>query len=607
MTKAAKLTTWVFAALLVLLATGLQATEPEGPTIEITQAVLQGTGLPQAVTLPHQLAAKDFDRNGSLVIYTLTVNLPAAPALPLGVYVPKIALSGNLSINGQLHGPCERGALDHVRCLHRPHLFGVSAQFWRAGPNELRFEVYADGRQSNGLSSVWVGDIEALDRQFYKWRYWLQVDLLAGLTWLSALLGVLALAVGTVLRKESVYVWFGLTSLANAVANSSLLTGQPPVEADAFSWLIFVSRFVSGHLLILMFAAFFEKLRPRVRNAVLTYVLLSVAGIGLSDNDRTVVTALYLPLLLAVLLMPFLMLYWSRRSPQPRHLLACALMAVISVTSSYDWLKFTGVSSFVDLYRIPYAYGGVLFMFGAALMALLALSLVQTQEVGSELELRVAQRTVELEQAHARLLATETQRVKLQERKDLMQDMHDGFGSQLVIAKMMVEQNTMSQASVAQLLDESISDLHLIVDALGNADHDLETALVDFRHRLQKRLANAQTRLHWNLQTEGTAQISPRNVLHVLRIIQEALNNALKHAHAQNIWIELSVDAAVSTLTASVKDDGVGLRGSGSDGPKALGGRGKTSMLVRSRILNAELTWLSEQPGTCVVLRMPLH
>jgi len=584
-----------------MLVTWTQAADRPAAVTEINQAVVQGLGPPQAVTLPHKLAAKDFDPKGGLVVYTLTVNLAQAPALPLGIYVPKIALSGQLSINGQLYGPCERGALDHVRCLHRPHLFSASPQFWRAGPNELRFEVYADGRQSNGLSGVWVGDLDALDRDFYSWRHWLQVDLLAGLTWLSALLGVLALVVGAVLRKDSVYVWFGLTSLANAAANSSLQTGQPPLDADAFSWLIFVSRFVSGHLLILMFAAFFEKLTPRVRMLVLSYVLLAVIGIGLSGNNRTVVTALYLPLLLAVLLMPALMLYWSRRSRQPKQWLACALMAIITAASSYDWLKFTGVSSFVDLYLIPYAYGGVLLMFGATLLTLLALSLVQSQQLGSELELRVAQRTVELEEAHARLLTAETQRVKMQERQDLMQDMHDGFGSQLVIAKMMVEQSAMSQDGVVQLLEESISDLYLIVDALGNTDHDLETALVDFQFRVKKRLANSPVHLHWNFNNQGAARMSQRSVLHLLRIIQEALNNALKHAHAQNIWIDLEVDAAAAMLTASVKDDGTGLR---TPGPE---GRGQKSMLVRSRLLNAELTWHSEQPGTRIVLRMPLQ
>jgi hypothetical protein len=64
---------------LVLLATWAQATERAAPVTEITQALVQGLGPPQAVTLPHKLAAKDFDRQGGLVTYRLTVNLPAAP------------------------------------------------------------------------------------------------------------------------------------------------------------------------------------------------------------------------------------------------------------------------------------------------------------------------------------------------------------------------------------------------------------------------------------------------------------------------------------------------------------------------------------------------
>ena len=610
MIKAGKLLNWAVGVVLVLSATWAQATERAAPAIEITQALVQGIGPPQTVSLPHKLSAKDFDRHGGLVAYTLMVNLPSVPKRLLGIYVPKIALSGNLYINGQLYGPCERGALDQIRCLHRPHLYEASAHFWQAGPNELRFEIYADDRQSNGLSSVWVGDLDVLDRDFYQWRKWLQVDLLTGLTWLAALLGVLALAMGAVLRKDSVYIWFGMTSLVNAVANSSFQTGKPPVDADTFSWLIFASRFVSGHLLMLMFVAFFEKLTPRLRNTVLAYVLVAVVGIGLFGNNITMVTALYLPMLLAMLAMPALMLYWGHRSRQPRQVLACILMTVIAVTSCYDWIKFTGVFSFVDLYLTPYAYGGVLFMFGASLMTWQAVSLVQSQQLHSEVKLRLALRTPELEGIHARLLATEIHRVKIQDRQDLMQDIHDGFGSQLVIAKLMVEQNKMSEAEVAQLLDECISDLHLIVDTLGNTEHDLETALGDYRFRVQKRLADAQTHVHWHLDTRGTGNMPQRNVLHLLRIIQEALNNSLKHARAQNIWIDVTVDATGSTLTASVKDDGKGFPSpelEGSDEPSALKGRGQKNMLARSRLIKAELTWHREQPGNRIVLRMPLH
>ena len=52
MIKAAKLLNWAVAAVLVLLATWAQATERAAPVTEITQALVQGLGPPQTVTLP---------------------------------------------------------------------------------------------------------------------------------------------------------------------------------------------------------------------------------------------------------------------------------------------------------------------------------------------------------------------------------------------------------------------------------------------------------------------------------------------------------------------------------------------------------------------------
>ena len=204
---------------------------------------------------------------------------------------------------------------------------------------------------------------------------------MTGLTWLSGVLGVLALTAGVVLRKDSVYFWFGLTSLANALANSGTFMSRPPIDWQWFSWLVFSSRFVSGHLLILMFTSFFEKLTPRVRNSVLIYSLLSVVVIGLSGSNRFVVTVLYGPLLLTVLLMPGLMAYWTWKTRQPRQVVATVMMGLITVASSNDWFRFTGDATFVGMYFIPYAYGGALFMFGGMLLALLALNLLDSPVV----------------------------------------------------------------------------------------------------------------------------------------------------------------------------------------------------------------------------------
>lgn len=596
---------YVFRAWLAIILTlgliGTGAAQDAQPLFaEIKSARMKGLGQEKVVNLPHLLSPGDFLPKGSLVSYTLRFDLPALADQPLGIYVRKMALSGTVYINGQMLESCERGPLEAVRCLHRPYLFSAAPSLWKVGANELRFEIYADARQSNGLSDVWVGQVDLLDSRFFRWRHWLQVDLMTGLTWLSGLLGVLALAVSAVLRKDSVYLWFGLTSVFNAIASGSVFMAKPPMDADAFSWLVFTSRFVSGHLLILMFASFLERLRPAIRNGVLVYTLISAVLIAMSDNNRTVVTVLYLPLLVAILLMPGLMLYWTWKSRQRKHMLATFFMALVTLASSHDWFRFAGQSSFVFTYLIPYSYGGVLLMFGSLLLGFLAYSLVQSQQLSAELEARVTEQTTAFRLSHAQLHSSEVKRSRMQERESLLQDMHDGFGSQLVVAKMMIEKNQMSQKGLSQLLQETIADLYLVVDTLGSTNDYLSNALVDFRFRTQQRLIGMDLQVHWDIELGQVPEVSQKVVLHILRIVQEALNNALKHAQARNIWIAASYEPREGQLKLTITDDGVGL------GDTPVRGRGQKNIFARARTLGAELRVSNRHPGTQVQLSLAI-
>jgi signal transduction histidine kinase len=321
----------------------------------------------------------------------------------------------------------------------------------------------------------------------------------------------------------------------------------------------------------------------------------------LSGSNRTLVTILYIPLLLAVLLMPALMLHWTWKTRQSKHIFATGMMALITVASSFDWLRFTGESAFVGIYFIPYAYSGTLFMFGGLLFSLLALALIRSQNVSAELEIKVGQRTAELSALHNRILLTEIDRSKIQERQKMLQDMHDGFGSQLVIAKMMVAQNEMSQEGLERLLEECIGDLYLLVDTLGSSENHLPNALVDFRFRTEQRLNGIPLKLHWNLQVDDMPEVSPSLALQIMRLVQEAFSNSLKHAKATNIHLEVTYDEVSSLLTASVADDGVGI------GEKTVHGRGQKNMMARARMAGGKLSVTNSQPGTMVKLVVPLQ
>ena len=137
---------------------------------------------------------------------------------------------------------------------------------------------------------------------------------------------------------------------------------------------------------------------------------------------------------------------------------------------------------------------------------------------------------------------------------------------------------------MGRLLEESIADLYLLVDTLGNSDNYLPNALVDFRFRTQQRLMGSTIKLHWNLQVDHAPEVAPNVVLQILRLAQEALNNALKHAKATNIYLDFTYDEMASQWTISVADDGVGIGGN------MLFGRGQTNMMARARAAGGKLS-----------------
>ena len=82
--------------------------------------------------------------------------------------------------------------------------------------------------------------------------------------------------------------------------------------------------------------------------------------------------------------------------------------------------------------------------------------------------------------------------------------------------------------------------------------NDLPAALSDTTRRL-----TAETGVQANVEVSGAFRpLSPLIEGNLLRIGQEAINNAVRHAHARNVIVSLKFDARRVQL--SVRDDGHG-------------------------------------------------
>lgn len=107
--------------------------------------------------------------------------------------------------------------------------------------------------------------------------------------------------------------------------------------------------------------------------------------------------------------------------------------------------------------------------------------------------------------------------------------------------------------------------------------------------------------IEWDLCVpEDTAVISPTSCLRIIRIIQEALNNALRHSGAKKISLQVrALDKAGSrVLSVSIRDNG---KGFATDYKPQ---RGMSNMRRRARELGAQLNIEGTPLGVTVHLEI---
>jgi len=90
--------------------------------------------------------------------------------------------------------------------------------------------------------------------------------------------------------------------------------------------------------------------------------------------------------------------------------------------------------------------------------------------------------------------------------------------------------------------------------------------------------------------------LTPQNVLHILRILQEAFTNIIKHAKAKTITVRTG--SGRDHVFIEVLDDGCGFVCNRE-------GRGLVNMRKRARALSAQMELTSTASGTRLILQIP--
>lgn len=224
-------------------------------------------------------------------------------------------------------------------------------------------------------------------------------------------------------------------------------------------------------------------------------------------------------------------------------------------------------------------------------------------------ERSAAQREKEHEVRERRRLEREIAGIGDGERRRLGQELHDGVCQQVTAALLRcqaLEQRldrggTVSGADFAplsSLLAQTRDDAHNIAVGLCPLQPDPE-ALAPALRALTRRTQELSA-VRCEFLSAGDVRVpDPAMAQHLYRIAQEGLSNAVRHAHASGIIVELR--GSDHDLILQVEDDGAGLP---AEFP--AGGMGLRTMAYRAQILEGELT-ITPAPGggTRVACRVP--
>jgi signal transduction histidine kinase len=231
----------------------------------------------------------------------------------------------------------------------------------------------------------------------------------------------------------------------------------------------------------------------------------------------------------------------------------------------------------------------------------IARALAESQRTNAELEERVQQKQRQLERNFEQLERLSREAAIAEERQRIMHDMHDGIGAQLILALSLAESSDTAPSSVAAVLRECIDDLRLTIDSLESTDYELLPALGNFRYRIEPRLNTVGIELEWGVSDlPALPWLSPQNLLQILRILQEAFANVLKHARASKVCLEAELMPDRGRVCIRVRDNGEGFEAS----PAA--GRGLGNMTRRAASIGGDLTVSSGAKGTTVELLLPV-
>lgn len=610
---ASRLAPYLLLQVLIVIATilGLRLLQPSDPEdFALGGFSLQEDGATRPVTLPHFTSSRYSLADPPLYTGAFTFRNDGAG---WSVYLPRFSNAVEVAVNGVVVLDSRRDANANRPDRNTPQIAAIPSSLLHEGSNEITVRLFVWGPLKGFLDTVYVGPDAAL-RPSYERRTLLFVTLPVVFSAWQSILAVILAIMWLMRRREPVY---GVLAVAMVlgVIQAFMPPPVPPSTVPRLAAVLLASAPTESALIVAFGVLFFGWRWPRYGTllfapGLIVFVVGLIAGPPL---PRILFLVLGVP---TVGLNLFLMACVTgaaviRRQDAASFMIGCAVTIVLTCWI-HDMLSVFEIVTNQRIFVSRLSYSAMLVAIGAGLTWRFARALNQVDGFANQLVTRVREAEERLKASFAREEERARAAALANERTRLMRDLHDGLGGQLVSIVALSERGH-EGATITDAARAALKDLRLVIDSMEDIGGDLMLALGSWRERATSQLRPHGIALDWRVATpQGLPlhpELRPWHVVQIVRILDEAVTNAVKHAQACNIAVTIETldDGRGPYGMISVTDDGRGFAPEGNGEAVGAGrtARGLRNMRSRAARCGVVLDLFSDASGTRVRLQLP--
>lgn len=612
-TNAAYAAMWAIATIvmIILLQINLQhAYQPAKDTIRINEArLITGPSQPDTISrLP--INWRPVDGSPRTRNYRIVLNLDHVPYDTLYMYIPDAKQNLVVKIDGTTIYTSANQSNWQGPLSTSPAIIPLPRDQLSPGKNTIDIYISTKMFLIGSLSEIHIGHADDL-----LWRYktlnFIQRTLKPALFGAQFFLAITSLAAFFYRPKDEVYGWLGaLLTWACFISAGVLADGSAQIIALMRPAILLAP--VGGITLLAFSLCFANWPRPPYMLRIILGMSAIIFGLVFFKIVPALDMVFYFSIPFMLIISMFAMIIMTLaivRHMSIEGMVFLSGLIVLIFGVSRDYLNLLGLASdgpmLTQISRVLALTGISIFLIRRQIETAMALD-----ASADRLRQRLEQKEAELQVQHERERAFLQQQAVSEERQRLTSDIHDGVAGHLATIIALGEGGNIDRnpavksriKDMTQSARNALVDLRLVLDALSVPEPDLQLALASFRERCVQPLENVGITIKWDMtdlpQAEG---LNRAQILNIVRILQEALNNAVRHGSPEVVIIS-GKHVSQGNVCLSIENCGGQWKGEVS----ADGGLGMQNMRNRAKLINGHFDIQANPDGAKVILTFPL-